>query len=98
MMLLITHDMKIPHAKTQNKTKNKTIKNQWASHFVLIVSQTNLPDYYRVWLDLANNLTHLIETRKLRDLVHKVRNERRIPHANTDRNHGWQPMRVNVNI
>uniref|UniRef100_A0A671UP70 Indoleamine 2,3-dioxygenase 1 n=1 Tax=Sparus aurata TaxID=8175 RepID=A0A671UP70_SPAAU len=42
------------------------------THFVLIVSQTNLPDYYRVWLDLANNLTHLIETRKLRDLVHKM--------------------------
>uniref|UniRef100_A0A8D3BDW1 Indoleamine 2,3-dioxygenase 2 n=2 Tax=Scophthalmus maximus TaxID=52904 RepID=A0A8D3BDW1_SCOMX len=33
---------------------------------------TNLPDYYRVWLDLANNLTQLIESRKLRDLVHKM--------------------------
>uniref|UniRef100_A0A3B5LUI4 Indoleamine 2,3-dioxygenase 1 n=1 Tax=Xiphophorus couchianus TaxID=32473 RepID=A0A3B5LUI4_9TELE len=27
---------------------------------------------YRVWLDLANNLTHLIESRKLRDVVHKM--------------------------
>ncbi|KAF0027604.1 hypothetical protein F2P81_020345 [Scophthalmus maximus] len=37
-----------------------------------MVYQTNLPDYYRVWLDLANNLTQLIESRKLRDLVHKM--------------------------
>uniref|UniRef100_A0A3Q2DES3 Indoleamine 2,3-dioxygenase 2-like n=1 Tax=Cyprinodon variegatus TaxID=28743 RepID=A0A3Q2DES3_CYPVA len=27
---------------------------------------------YRVWLDLANNLTQLIESRKLRELVHKM--------------------------
>ncbi|XP_036979426.1 indoleamine 2,3-dioxygenase 2-like [Acanthopagrus latus] len=40
--------------------------------FLLEEPLTNLPDYYRVWLDLANNLTHLIETRKLRDLVHKM--------------------------
>uniref|UniRef100_A0A8D0A9X8 Indoleamine 2,3-dioxygenase 1 n=1 Tax=Sander lucioperca TaxID=283035 RepID=A0A8D0A9X8_SANLU len=33
---------------------------------------TSLPDYYRVWLDLANNLTHLIESHTLRDLVHKM--------------------------
>ncbi|AWP13854.1 putative indoleamine 2-3-dioxygenase 2-like [Scophthalmus maximus] len=33
---------------------------------------TNLPDYYWVWLDLANNLTQLRESRKLRNLVHKM--------------------------
>lgn len=48
-------------------------ENQWITHFILIIFQTQLPDYYRVWLDLANNLTHLIESRKLRDVVHKVR-------------------------
>uniref|UniRef100_A0A3Q1FM55 Indoleamine 2,3-dioxygenase 2-like n=1 Tax=Acanthochromis polyacanthus TaxID=80966 RepID=A0A3Q1FM55_9TELE len=37
--------------------------------FVLEEPLTHLPDYYRVWLDLANNLTHLIESRKLRDLM-----------------------------
>ncbi|TKS85743.1 Indoleamine 2,3-dioxygenase 2 [Collichthys lucidus] len=41
--------------------------------FLLKEPLTTLPDYYRVWLDLANNLTHLIESRKLRDQVHKVR-------------------------
>ncbi|XP_047198182.1 indoleamine 2,3-dioxygenase 2 [Hippoglossus stenolepis] len=40
--------------------------------FILKEPLTNLPDYYRVWLDLANNLTPLIESRKLRDLVHKM--------------------------
>uniref|UniRef100_A0A3Q1FU47 Indoleamine 2,3-dioxygenase 2-like n=1 Tax=Acanthochromis polyacanthus TaxID=80966 RepID=A0A3Q1FU47_9TELE len=40
--------------------------------FVLEEPLTHLPDYYRVWLDLANNLTHLIESRKLRDLVHNM--------------------------
>eukprot|EP00064_Thunnus_orientalis_P002675 superscaffoldBa00000204_g2682 len=40
--------------------------------FLLKEPLTNLPDYYRVWLDLANNLTHLIESRKLRDMVHKM--------------------------
>ncbi|CAN9499701.1 unnamed protein product [Ophioblennius macclurei] len=40
--------------------------------FLLEVPLTHLPDYYRVWLDLANNLTHLIESRKLRDLVHQM--------------------------
>ncbi|XP_045927088.1 indoleamine 2,3-dioxygenase 2-like [Micropterus dolomieu] len=40
--------------------------------FILEEPLTNLPDYYRVWLDLANNITHLIESRKLRDLVHKM--------------------------
>ncbi|KAA8583678.1 hypothetical protein FQN60_014886 [Etheostoma spectabile] len=39
--------------------------------FLLEEPLTNLPDYYRVWLDLANNLTDLIESHKLRDLVHK---------------------------
>ncbi|KAM9364467.1 indoleamine 2,3-dioxygenase 2-like isoform 2-T2 [Pholidichthys leucotaenia] len=34
--------------------------------------QTHLPDYYQAWLDLANNLTLLIESRKLRDLVYKM--------------------------
>ncbi|XP_026209688.1 indoleamine 2,3-dioxygenase 2-like [Anabas testudineus] len=40
--------------------------------FLLEDPLTDLPDYYRVWMDLANNLTHLIETHKLRDLVHKM--------------------------
>ncbi|KAM6997592.1 indoleamine 2,3-dioxygenase 2-like [Tautogolabrus adspersus] len=40
--------------------------------FLLEEPLTHLPDYYQVWLDLANNLKHLIETRKLRDLVHKM--------------------------
>ncbi|XP_047458348.1 indoleamine 2,3-dioxygenase 2-like [Mugil cephalus] len=40
--------------------------------FLLEEPLTHLPDYYQVWLDLANNLTHLIETQKLRDLVHKM--------------------------
>ncbi|XP_017283581.1 indoleamine 2,3-dioxygenase 2 [Kryptolebias marmoratus] len=40
--------------------------------FILEEPLTHLPDYYRVWMDLANNLTHLIESRKLRDLVHKM--------------------------
>ncbi|XP_044229818.1 indoleamine 2,3-dioxygenase 2-like [Thunnus albacares] len=40
--------------------------------FLLKEPLTNLPDYYRVWLDLANNLTYLIESRKLRDMVHKM--------------------------
>ncbi|XP_041803466.1 indoleamine 2,3-dioxygenase 2-like isoform X2 [Chelmon rostratus] len=40
--------------------------------FLLEDPLTNLPDYYRVWLDLAYNLTHLIESRKLQDLVHKM--------------------------
>ncbi|XP_029962703.1 indoleamine 2,3-dioxygenase 2-like [Salarias fasciatus] len=40
--------------------------------FLLEVPLTHLPDYYRVWLDLASNLTQLIESRKLRDLVHKM--------------------------
>lgn len=40
--------------------------------FLLEEPLTSLPDYYRVWLDLAHNLTHLIESRKLRDLVHKM--------------------------
>uniref|UniRef100_A0A665XD73 Indoleamine 2,3-dioxygenase 1 n=1 Tax=Echeneis naucrates TaxID=173247 RepID=A0A665XD73_ECHNA len=40
--------------------------------FLLEEPLTNLPDHYGVWMDLANNLTHLIETRKLRDLVDKM--------------------------
>ncbi|XP_068424080.1 indoleamine 2,3-dioxygenase 2-like [Clinocottus analis] len=40
--------------------------------FLLEEPLTDLPDYYREWLDLANNLSHLIESRKLRDLVHKM--------------------------
>nr|XP_046258068.1 indoleamine 2,3-dioxygenase 2-like [Scatophagus argus] len=40
--------------------------------FILEKPLTSLPEYYRVWLDLANNLTHLIESRKLRDLVHEM--------------------------
>uniref|UniRef100_A0A667XPE5 Indoleamine 2,3-dioxygenase 1 n=1 Tax=Myripristis murdjan TaxID=586833 RepID=A0A667XPE5_9TELE len=33
---------------------------------------TNLPDHYRAWMELANDLPNLIESRKLRDLVHKM--------------------------
>ncbi|KAK2824414.1 hypothetical protein Q5P01_021589 [Channa striata] len=33
---------------------------------------TDLPDYYKVWMDLANNLAHLLESHKLRDQVHKM--------------------------
>ncbi|XP_056251778.1 indoleamine 2,3-dioxygenase 2-like [Seriola aureovittata] len=40
--------------------------------FLLEEPLTNLPDNYRVWMDLANNLTHLIKSRKLRDLVHEM--------------------------
>ncbi|XP_040906568.1 indoleamine 2,3-dioxygenase 2-like [Toxotes jaculatrix] len=40
--------------------------------FLLEEPLTDLPDYYRAWLDLANNLTHLIESCQLRDLVHKM--------------------------
>ncbi|XP_031730272.1 indoleamine 2,3-dioxygenase 2-like [Anarrhichthys ocellatus] len=40
--------------------------------FLLEEPLTDLPDYYREWLDLANHLTHLIEARKLRDLIHKM--------------------------
>ncbi|XP_028445484.1 indoleamine 2,3-dioxygenase 2-like isoform X1 [Perca flavescens] len=40
--------------------------------FLLKEPLTNLPDYYRVWLDLANNLTHLIESHTLRDQVHEM--------------------------
>ncbi|XP_028983129.1 indoleamine 2,3-dioxygenase 2-like [Betta splendens] len=40
--------------------------------FVLEDPLTTLPDYYRVWMDLANNLTHLIESHKLRDRVHEM--------------------------
>uniref|UniRef100_A0A667YFV1 Indoleamine 2,3-dioxygenase 1 n=1 Tax=Myripristis murdjan TaxID=586833 RepID=A0A667YFV1_9TELE len=31
------------------------------------------PYHYRAWMELANDLPNLIESRKLRDLVHKVR-------------------------
>ncbi|XP_024153250.1 indoleamine 2,3-dioxygenase 2 [Oryzias melastigma] len=40
--------------------------------FILEEPLTHLPDYYRAWIDLANNLAHLIESHKLRDLVHKM--------------------------
>ncbi|XP_028325244.1 indoleamine 2,3-dioxygenase 2-like [Gouania willdenowi] len=40
--------------------------------FVLEEPLTNLPDYYRIWIDLANNLTHLIESHKLRGLVDQM--------------------------
>ncbi|CAJ1067242.1 indoleamine 2%2C3-dioxygenase 2-like isoform X1 [Xyrichtys novacula] len=40
--------------------------------FLLEEPLTQLPDYYRLWMDLASNLNHLIETRKLQDLVHKM--------------------------
>ncbi|XP_033957338.1 indoleamine 2,3-dioxygenase 2-like [Pseudochaenichthys georgianus] len=40
--------------------------------FILEEPLNHLPDHYQVWLDLANNLTHLIKSRKLRDLVHKM--------------------------
>ncbi|XP_058507974.1 indoleamine 2,3-dioxygenase 2-like [Solea solea] len=40
--------------------------------FVLEEPLTTLPDYYQIWMYLANNLTHLIESRKLRELVDKM--------------------------
>ncbi|KAK2921768.1 indoleamine 2,3-dioxygenase 2-like [Channa argus] len=40
--------------------------------FLLEEPLTDLPDYYRVWMDLANNLTHLIESHELRDLVDEM--------------------------
>ncbi|XP_071388808.1 indoleamine 2,3-dioxygenase 2-like [Centroberyx affinis] len=40
--------------------------------FLLEEPLTDLPEYYRAWMDLANNLTHLIESHQLRDLVHKM--------------------------
>ncbi|KAE8280737.1 Indoleamine 2,3-dioxygenase 2 [Larimichthys crocea] len=51
--------------------------------FLLEEPLTTLPDYYRVWLDLANNLTHLIESRKLRDQVHKAGS------SSTGVHHSW---------
>uniref|UniRef100_UPI0037E94824 indoleamine 2,3-dioxygenase 2-like n=1 Tax=Semicossyphus pulcher TaxID=241346 RepID=UPI0037E94824 len=40
--------------------------------FLLEEPLTNLPDYYRPWLDLAYNLEQLVDSHKLRDLVHKM--------------------------
>ncbi|KAM9847662.1 indoleamine 2,3-dioxygenase 2-like [Aulostomus maculatus] len=40
--------------------------------FLLEEPLMNLPDYYRVWMDLASNLTDLIESRKLREMVHEM--------------------------
>uniref|UniRef100_A0A3P8WHX0 Indoleamine 2,3-dioxygenase 2-like n=1 Tax=Cynoglossus semilaevis TaxID=244447 RepID=A0A3P8WHX0_CYNSE len=40
--------------------------------FVQEQQLTDLPDYYKKWLDLANNLTQLIESRELRDMVHRM--------------------------
>lgn len=40
--------------------------------FLLEKPATDLPEYYRVWMDLASNLPHLIHTHQLRDLVHKM--------------------------
>uniref|UniRef100_A0A8C6S7Z8 Indoleamine 2,3-dioxygenase 2-like n=1 Tax=Neogobius melanostomus TaxID=47308 RepID=A0A8C6S7Z8_9GOBI len=37
-----------------------------------LLLQTKLPDYYEVWMDIACNLTHLIESRTLRDVVQKM--------------------------
>ncbi|XP_035610294.1 indoleamine 2,3-dioxygenase 2-like [Oncorhynchus keta] len=40
--------------------------------FILEQPATDLPDYYRVWMDLASNLTPLIQTHQLRDLVNEM--------------------------
>uniref|UniRef100_A0A8C6USH2 Indoleamine 2,3-dioxygenase 2-like n=1 Tax=Neogobius melanostomus TaxID=47308 RepID=A0A8C6USH2_9GOBI len=39
---------------------------------IKLLLQTKLPDYYEVWMDIACNLTHLIESRTLRDVVQKL--------------------------
>ncbi|XP_071008263.1 indoleamine 2,3-dioxygenase 2-like [Oncorhynchus clarkii lewisi] len=40
--------------------------------FILEQPATDLPDYYRVWMCLASNLTPLIQTHQLRDLVNEM--------------------------
>ncbi|KAM4606962.1 indoleamine 2,3-dioxygenase 2-like [Polymixia lowei] len=40
--------------------------------FLLEDPLTDLPEYYREWMDLANNLTPLIESHQLRDLVDRM--------------------------
>uniref|UniRef100_A0A4W5QUF6 Indoleamine 2,3-dioxygenase 1 n=1 Tax=Hucho hucho TaxID=62062 RepID=A0A4W5QUF6_9TELE len=40
--------------------------------FILEQPATDLPDYYRVWMGLASNLTPLIQTHQLRDLVNEM--------------------------
>ncbi|KAG7476317.1 hypothetical protein MATL_G00081590 [Megalops atlanticus] len=37
--------------------------------FILENPLTDLPEYYRTWMDLATNLNHLIQTRQLQDRV-----------------------------
>uniref|UniRef100_A0A8C6UR20 Indoleamine 2,3-dioxygenase 1 n=1 Tax=Neogobius melanostomus TaxID=47308 RepID=A0A8C6UR20_9GOBI len=46
---------------------------RWLPFTILfLLLQTKLPDYYEVWMDIACNLTHLIESRTLRDVVQKM--------------------------
>ncbi|CAB1343688.1 unnamed protein product [Coregonus sp. 'balchen'] len=40
--------------------------------FILEQPATDLPDYYRVWMGLASNLTSLIQTHQLQDLVNEM--------------------------
>uniref|UniRef100_A0A8C6S463 Indoleamine 2,3-dioxygenase n=1 Tax=Neogobius melanostomus TaxID=47308 RepID=A0A8C6S463_9GOBI len=50
------------------------LTKHYLSHYQkeLLLLQTKLPDYYEVWMDIACNLTHLIESRTLRDVVQKL--------------------------
>ncbi|KAG7237937.1 hypothetical protein INR49_031584, partial [Caranx melampygus] len=40
--------------------------------FVIKEPKTNLPEYYKVWMDLANKIPQLIELGKLQDSVHEM--------------------------
>ncbi|XP_012695157.2 indoleamine 2,3-dioxygenase 2-like isoform X2 [Clupea harengus] len=56
--------------------------------FVLEKPLTELPHYYQLWMDIANNLTHLIKTHQLRELVEKM------PLLSTLRLHGHRQLRL----
>ncbi|XP_041916558.1 indoleamine 2,3-dioxygenase 2-like isoform X2 [Alosa sapidissima] len=56
--------------------------------FVLEDPLTELPRCYQPWMDVANNLTHLIKTHQLRDLVKKM------PLLSTLHLHGYRQLRL----
>ncbi|KAG5272769.1 hypothetical protein AALO_G00169090 [Alosa alosa] len=56
--------------------------------FVLEDPLTELPHCYQPWMDIANNLTHLIKTHQLRDLVKKM------PLLSTLHLHGYRQLRL----
>ena len=41
--------------------------------YVLGFFQTDLPEYYRIWMEIAHNIPQLIKTHQLRNVVQKVR-------------------------